>query len=66
MNIKGKLVTLRAIDEGDLELLQRAAKNIEGRTICAFGEATAWPVAGFLKHFWDEFDYHIKHKKCMV
>lgn len=51
---------------GDLETLRRAAKNIEGRTICAFGEAAAWPVGGFLKHFWDEFDYHIKHGKCMV
>lgn len=52
--------------DGDLEILRRAAKNIEGRTICAFGEAAAWPVAGFLKHFWDEFEYHIKHKKCLV
>ncbi len=49
---------------GDVDTLQRAAKNIEGRTICAFGEAAAWPVGGFLKHFREEFDYHIKHKKC--
>ncbi len=51
---------------GDVEKLKTIAKNIEGRTICAFGEAAAWPVAGFLKHFWDEFEYHIKYKKCMV
>jgi NADH-quinone oxidoreductase subunit F len=51
---------------GDLETLKRAAKNIEGRTICAFGEAAAWPVGGFLKHYWDEFEYHIKHGKCLV
>lgn len=50
----------------DLETLRRAAKNIEGRTICAFGEAAAWPVGGFLKHFYDEFVYHIEHKKCLV
>ncbi len=50
----------------DLETLKRTAKNIEGRTICAFGEAAAWPVGGFLKHFWDEFVYHIEHKKCLV
>lgn len=50
---------------GDLDILKRAAKNIEGRTICAFGEATAWPVAGFLKHYWDEFEYHIEHGKCL-
>jgi NADH-quinone oxidoreductase subunit F len=50
----------------DLETLRRAAKNIEGRTICAFGEAAAWPVGGFLKQFYDEFVYHIEHKKCLV
>lgn len=53
-------------EEGDLKRLEEIAKNIEGRTICAFGEATAWPVAGFLKHFSDEFEYHIKYKKCLV
>lgn len=49
----------------DLETLRRAAKNIEGRTICAFGEAAAWPVGGCLKHFHDEFVYHIEHGHCM-
>lgn len=49
----------------DLETLKRAAKNIEGRTICAFGEAAAWPVGGCLKHYYDEFVYHIEHGKCM-
>lgn len=51
---------------GDIENLQRAAKNIEGRTICAFGEAAAWPVGGMLKHFYDEFVYHVEHKKCLT
>lgn len=50
----------------DLDRLAIVAKGIEGRTICAFGEAIAWPVAGFLKHFRDEFIYHIQHKKCLV
>jgi NADH-quinone oxidoreductase subunit F len=49
----------------DIETLRRVAKNIEGRTICAFGEAAAWPVGGMLKHFFDEFVYHVEHKKCM-
>ena len=52
--------------QGDLERLRTVAKNIEGRTICALGEAAAWPVGGFLKHFYDEFDYHIRFRKCMV
>ena len=50
----------------DIDNLARAAKNIEGRTICAFGEAAAWPVGGFLKYFRDEFVYHVQHKRCMV
>jgi NADH-quinone oxidoreductase subunit F len=50
----------------DIETLRRVAKNIEGRTICAFGEAAAWPVGGFLKNFMDEFVYHVEHKKCLV
>ena len=49
----------------DLERLAVIAKNIEGRTICAFGEAVAWPVAGMLKHFYDEFEYHVVHGKCL-
>lgn len=50
----------------DIENLRRAAKNIEGRTICAFGEAAAWPVGGMLKYFYDEFVYHVEHKKCPI
>ena len=37
-----------------------------GRTICALGDAAGMPVQGFLKHFRDEFAYHIEHKKCLV
>ena len=36
---------------------RQAAGQIEGHTICAFGEAAAWPVQGFLRHFWHEFEY---------
>jgi NADH-quinone oxidoreductase subunit F len=50
----------------DLELLHSASKQIEGHTICAFGEAAAWPVQGMLKHFWDEFEYYVKHGHSMV
>ena len=43
----------------DLDLLVDVADNIEGRTICALGDAAAWPVQSFLKHFREEFQYHI-------
>ncbi len=52
--------------KNDLEQLRRVAKGIEGRTICAFGEAAAWPVSGMLRHFYEEFEYHVEHGKCMV
>ncbi|WP_028356985.1 NADH-quinone oxidoreductase subunit NuoF [Brackiella oedipodis] len=52
--------------QGDLEQLDRVAANIMGRTICALGDAAAMPVQGMMKHFRDEFAYHIEHKKCVV
>ena len=45
----------------DLHRLKAIAGQIEGHTICAFGEAAAWPVQGFLHHFWDEFEYFVEH-----
>ncbi|TMH31735.1 MAG: NADH-quinone oxidoreductase subunit NuoF [Betaproteobacteria bacterium] len=51
---------------GDLELLTSVSDNIAGRTICALGDAAALPVKSFIKHFRDEFQYHIDHKRCLV
>lgn len=51
---------------GDLDLLKDITPNIMGRTICALGDAAAMPVQSFLKHFGDEFAYHIEHKQCLV
>ena len=53
-------------EPGDLDLLEMTAGRIEGRTICAFGDAAAWPVQSFVKHFRDEFWHHIEHKRCLV
>ena len=50
----------------DLDQLNRVADNIQGRTICALGDAAAMPVRAFLKHYWDEFAYHVEHKTCLV
>ncbi len=50
----------------DLALLDDITTKIAGRTICALGDAAAMPVQGMLKHYRDEFEYHIEHKKCMV
>ncbi len=56
--------TLRRILDGkgrreDLNLLLDVAGRIEGHTICALGDAAAWPVQSFLKHFRHEFEYMI-------
>jgi NADH-quinone oxidoreductase subunit F len=50
----------------DLDLLNSVADNIQGRTICALGDAAAMPVRAMLKHFRDEFIHHIEHKTCVV
>ena len=51
---------------GDVELLKSVADNIEGNTICALGDAAAWPVQSFVKRFRDEFQAHIDAGKCTV
>ncbi len=43
----------------DLDLLLDVANHIEGHTICAFGDASAWPVQSFLRHFRHEFEYMV-------
>jgi len=45
----------------DLDRLEQVARRIEGRTICALGDAAAMPVRSFLKHFRPEFEYYIEH-----
>jgi len=62
---------LKRIMEGqgrmeDIDLLAAAAGQIEGHTICAFGEAAAWPVQGFLRQFRHEFEYFIQHGRSIV
>ncbi|HET7549600.1 MAG TPA: NADH-quinone oxidoreductase subunit NuoF [Usitatibacter sp.] len=50
----------------DLDLLLDLADNIQGRTICALGDAAAMPVRAFVKTYRDEFQHHIDHKRCTV
>ena len=51
--------------QDELDRLVDVANKIEGRTICAFGDAAAWPVQSFIKLFREEFEYHITHGCCM-
>ena len=52
--------------ESDLDLLNSVSDGIQGRTICALGDAAAMPVRAMIKHFRAEFEHHITHKTCMV
>ena len=50
---KGKL--------SDIDLLWDVQRKIEGNTICPLGDAAAWPVAAAIRHFRDEFEWHVTH-----
>jgi NADH-quinone oxidoreductase subunit F len=50
---KGKL--------SDIDLLWNIQSNIDGKTICPLGDAAAWPVASAIRHFRDEFEWHVSH-----
>ena len=48
-------------EEADLQKLVDVANKIEGHTICALGDAAAWPVQSFLKHYYHEFEYMVRN-----
>src|SRR6201989_3422927 len=57
---------LKSIDSGkgkmsDIDLLWDIQRKIEGNTICPLGDAAAWPVAAAIRHFRDEFEWHVKN-----
>lgn len=45
----------------DIDLLWDIQRRIEGNTICPLGDAAAWPVAAAIRHFRDEFEWHVSH-----
>ena len=49
-------------EDRDLDKLLAVANKIEGHTICALGDAAAWPVQSFLKHYRHEFEYMVRHQ----
>lgn len=44
----------------DIDLLWDIQRRIEGNTICPLGDAAAWPVAAAIRHFRDEFEWHVR------
>jgi NADH-quinone oxidoreductase subunit F len=63
---------LRNIETGkgkksDIDLLWDIQRKIEGNTICPLGDAAAWPVAAAIRHFRDEFEWHVENpQECLV
>jgi NADH-quinone oxidoreductase subunit F len=51
---------------GDIEKIEEVCGNILGRTICPLGDAAVMPIQSAIKHWRDEWLYHIEHGKCMV
>jgi NADH-quinone oxidoreductase subunit F len=52
--------------EEDIDLLLDICTNIAGKTICPMGDAAVVPIMSTIEKFGDEYEYHIKNKKCMV
>ena len=57
-------------DFAEIDMIEELTYQIEGHTICALGDAAAWPVQGLIRHFRSEIedridDYHAKHPKLV-
>ncbi len=52
--------------QADIDMLVDVANKIEGHTICALGDAAAWPVQSFVRHFRHEFEYFVEHGHSIV
>ncbi|WP_303821261.1 NADH-quinone oxidoreductase subunit NuoF [Apibacter mensalis] len=62
---------LKKIEEGrgtydDIDLLWNIQSKIDGNTICPLGDAASWPVAAAIRHFRDEFQWHINNPECLT
>ncbi|WP_374329754.1 NADH-quinone oxidoreductase subunit NuoF [Soonwooa sp.] len=62
---------LKKIDAGkgtlaDIDLLWDIQRKIEGNTICPLGDAAAWPVAAAIRHFRDEFEWHVNNPELCL
>ena len=63
MRVMDRLVAGRAEPE-EIDTLEQVTRQIEGRTICALGDAAAWPVQGLIRHFRPEIEARIAAYKA--
>jgi NADH-quinone oxidoreductase subunit F len=52
-------------DMSEIDMLHQVTKQVEGHTICALGDAAAWPIQGLIKHFRPEIERRIAEKSGM-
>jgi NADH-quinone oxidoreductase subunit F len=52
--------------KADIDMLVDVANKIEGHTICALGDAAAWPVQSFVRHYRHEFEHYVEHGRGIV
>ncbi|ETI63420.1 NADH dehydrogenase [Sphingobium sp. C100] len=50
-------------DQSEIDMLQQVTKQVEGHTICALGDAAAWPIQGLIRHFRPEIERRINENK---
>jgi len=62
MRVMDRLVTGEAELE-EIDMLLSVTKQVEGHTICALGDAAAWPIQGLVRHFRNEIEDRIKYQK---
>ena len=58
MRIMERLVKGQASEE-EIDMLLEISKQVEGHTICALGDAAAWPIQGLIRHFRNEIEDRI-------
>ena len=62
MRVMERLVTGDA-EIGEIDMLHAVSKQVEGHTICALGDAAAWPIQGLIRHFRNEIEDRIKARR---
>ncbi len=65
MRVMERLVRGEAEIE-EIDMLLDVTKQVEGHTICALGDAAAWPIQGLIRHFRGEIEDRIKHKRAIA
>ncbi|HXV74355.1 MAG TPA: NADH-ubiquinone oxidoreductase-F iron-sulfur binding region domain-containing protein, partial [Sphingomonadales bacterium] len=56
-------LTVGEADKAEIDRLLDVTKQVEGHTICALGDAAAWPIQGLVRHFRDEIERRIDERQ---